>query len=561
MKKLAWQSALLAGTIILLSIFFRIRLNNTYTAYLPEMASEQEQAPDQNSGQSPDQNSGEAPDQNSGQKPDQAQNIGASNSSGADTKPGGEEGASKGEGASREGTDPSGTGEEGAPEDINFDVHVRNMENETGGIAVEETMGQGDMPAMAVEAQEAGEYTARIMNEAGETVARRRYYVDRFHNVFDFSTGGFTGDLIVMSAITIFLLIESILMLRTFLKAKGPDFYAYSTIHLAGISLFLLQIGIGMLVMTVRHQLDPAGYTMNYVYDMLSSASLYFILLTSPFILVFSVAMTVSNIALIRHEGKRRRNFLGILISVLMIIGMILAFVVFAHRTAEGVDPAHMSDRMILTFQNVCATAYVYFECMLIGAIICGLIAANHVPARNCSHIVILGCGFRKDGTLPPLLRGRVDKAIEFWNRQKEEHKPQAVFVPSGGQGPGECMPEAEAMRNYLLSKGIPEDSIHPEMKSRNTYQNMSFSKEMIEEEASDAKVVFSTTNYHVFRSGVWASLAGLRAEGIGSDTKWWFWPNAFMRECVGLLANRWKQEIILMMIMMGIFTVLSLLL
>ena len=70
---------------------------------------------------------------------------------------------------------------------------------------------------------------------------------------------------------------------------------------------------------------------------------------------------------------------------------------------------------------------------------------------------------------------------------------------------------------------------------------------------------MFSTTNYHVFRSGVWAALAGLSAEGMGSKTKWWYWPNAFMRETVGLLKNRWKQETLFLIVLIMFFAALSL--
>ena len=76
-----------------------------------------------------------------------------------------------------------------------------------------------------------------------------------------------------------------------------------------------------------------------------------------------------------------------------------------------------------------------------------GLRAARHVPAPIQDYILILGCRFRKDGTLPPLLRGRVDKAIEFWKAQVMQGR-EAVLIPSGGQGGDESMPEAEAMGN-----------------------------------------------------------------------------------------------------------------
>ena len=87
----------------------------------------------------------------------------------------------------------------------------------------------------------------------------------------------------------------------------------------------------------------------------------------------------------------------------------------------------------------------------------------------------------------------------------------------------------------------------------------MDFSKKIIND--PQAKVAFATTNYHVFRSGVWASLAGLEAEGIGSGTKWWFWPNAFIRECVGLFQNRIRQEINMLLLLILFFGVISYLL
>ena len=58
-------------------------------------------------------------------------------------------------------------------------------------------------------------------------------------------------------------------------------------------------------------------------------------------------------------------------------------------------------------FENVYATAYVYFECMLAGSIVCGMKAARWKPSMDKDFIVILGCWFRKDGSLPPLLRGK----------------------------------------------------------------------------------------------------------------------------------------------------------
>lgn len=87
------------------------------------------------------------------------------------------------------------------------------------------------------------------------------------------------------------------------------------------------------------------------------------------------------------------------------------------------------------------------------------------------------------------------------------------MFVPSGGQGGDEIISEGEAMKRYLLEQGIPEDQIMPETKSTNTLENMKFSKELINGE--NAKVAFSTTNYHVFRGGMFASQVNMNAKGM----------------------------------------------
>ena len=62
-----------------------------------------------------------------------------------------------------------------------------------------------------------------------------------------------------------------------------------------------------------------------------------------------------------------------------------------------------------------------------------------------------------------------------------------------------------------------------------------------------EGNVAFSTTNYHVFRSGLMARRVGMDAVGMGSRTKWYFWPNAAVREFVGLLTDhRVKQALVL---------------
>ena len=102
-------------------------------------------------------------------------------------------------------------------------------------------------------------------------------------------------------------------------------------------------------------------------------------------------------------------------------------------------------------------------------------------------------------------------------------------------------------MKRYLMERGVPEEKIIQEDRSADTMENMKFSKEKIWALDPNAKVAFSTTNYHVFRSGLFARRVKMRAVGMGAETKWYFWPNAAVREFAGLLTrHRGKQALIL---------------
>ena len=116
-------------------------------------------------------------------------------------------------------------------------------------------------------------------------------------------------------------------------------------------------------------------------------------------------------------------------------------------------------------------------------------------------------------------------------------------------------------MKRYLISKGFSEEQILTEEESKNTRQNMQFSKQKIEKNHPDAKAAFSTTNYHVFRIGMLARSVGFVADGMGSRTKWYFGPNAFVREFVGLMMSEIKKKVVVFVGMVGLFTILPIVL
>ena len=157
-------------------------------------------------------------------------------------------------------------------------------------------------------------------------------------------------------------------------------------------------------------------------------------------------------------------------------------------------------------------------------------------------------------------MKGRVDRAIEFSKLQKEENGKDIVFVPSGGKGSDEIISEAEAMKNYLVEQGIKEDTILIEDKSKNTFENIAYSHKLIRKKNKDAKIAFSTTNYHVFRAGCIATQQSIPIEGIGAKTKTYFWINAFIREFIATLFSEKKKHlaVLLCIILVGLLMVMT---
>ena len=354
---------------------------------------------------------------------------------------------------------------------------------------------------------------------------------------------------------TIVLFAAAVQLVAAFVRQIQYNLYSYNTIFYIGFALFLFVIGIMELVMTVQIVGYPVESRGTESLRILKNSASSFMFFSFPLLFLFSIGLGVSNLSLIRHEGLRIVNILGIVLAFVLVGGAVWYY--FANMYVSGSEREVMVHDIVW---NVFASVYLYFECMLIGAAIADFIAARYEPEPDKDFIIILGCGLRSDGTVTPLLRGRVDRALAFAKKQKEKTGKDLIFIPSGGQGPNEVVPESAAMKRYLLEQGVPEEQIVEEDQSSDTLENMKFSKEKILSINPEGKVAFSTTNYHVFRSGIFARRVKMRAVGMGAKTKWYFWPNAAVREFIGLVSNHRGKQIVILLSMIAVYTLLTVL-
>lgn len=193
--------------------------------------------------------------------------------------------------------------------------------------------------------------------------------------------------------------------------------------------------------------------------------------------------------------------------------------------------PAFILSYFFLSFWNFLSISFIY---------------QLNRPHLNQDYIIVLGAGLLAGERVSPLLAKRIDRAIAFYEHQQQKTQIAPILLMSGGKGSDEKISEAEAMKNYALTKGIPANAILTETHSTNTLENMRFSKEIIEKEQSVGyHAIFVSNNYHIFRAGIYARQVGLRADGIGAKTASYYLPNAFLREFVAvLLMKKWLHLI-----------------
>lgn len=163
-------------------------------------------------------------------------------------------------------------------------------------------------------------------------------------------------------------------------------------------------------------------------------------------------------------------------------------------------------------------------------------------PSPGLDYIVVLGAQVRGE-QVSNSLKKRLDTALEYLLENEE-----TVAVVSGGQGPGEDITEAEAMRRYLMEHGIEKTRIIKEAFSTSTQENLNFSKAYIllnwsgktKEEGVMPKVGIVTNNFHVYRAvAVAEKLNFNNVEGIPAPSDNFLLVNQMVREFFALVKEK----------------------
>lgn len=176
----------------------------------------------------------------------------------------------------------------------------------------------------------------------------------------------------------------------------------------------------------------------------------------------------------------------------------------------------------LITFITCGLLFFVGVECILISK-------GFEDYDKKSDYIVILGAQVN-GSSISASLKYRLDASLVL-----HELHPSSTILVSGGKGPGEDDSEAYFMKEYLMEHNVPEDKIIMEDKSKNTNQNLSFTKKILDEKSKDYTITIVTNAFHTYRAQMIADNLELDAHTYAAPMHKISIPNFYIREFFGI--------------------------
>ena len=262
------------------------------------------------------------------------------------------------------------------------------------------------------------------------------------------------------------------------------------------------------------------------------------ILLAVPFFPI------TNGILMYEREGHSLSNLLSLILGIVVAVGELATFVGALIPEFAGPEWRDNSPLFRLSGISMFISMTVLYISMAFVIFMIYCVFLQLIPRkRDFDYVIIHGAGLLEGNRISKLLSDRIDKAIDVFH--KDPTPP--VLIPSGGKGSDEKLSEAEAMKRYLLDKGIPAHMIIEEDLSANTFENLQNSKKIIDSQTGSKYTALVTSNYHVYRALRYCRKVGLKCTGIGSHVAFYYWPSALIREFIAI--HKEKKHLILMII------------
>lgn len=251
-----------------------------------------------------------------------------------------------------------------------------------------------------------------------------------------------------------------------------------------------------------------------------------------------------------KNNTSKKQNLVFLILFLLMILLLILFGKSFAVLFTIANILAVMAmvyikktdNRKLKAAGRTLTIAYCLFLLSFIiveAYVISEMRGSKGAAPQNIDFVILLGAGLHGEEPSKSL-----ETRLIAGTRFLKENKGIPVVV-SGGQGSGETITEAEAMGRYLKKNGISEERIHYENQSTSTYENLKYSKQLLEElGAKEPTVLIVTNDFHIARTKIIAKEVGLKSDYLNAESPPFVKINYLIREYFAFLKTWLYQEI-----------------
>ncbi len=143
-----------------------------------------------------------------------------------------------------------------------------------------------------------------------------------------------------------------------------------------------------------------------------------------------------------------------------------------------------------------------------------GLYARSHIvdflKVQPAPVAIVFGAGLWRDGSPTPVLRDRVETAVDLYFSGKVEK-----LLMSGDNSRPDYN-EPEAMRAYALSLGVPDAAVTLDYAGRRTYDTCYRARDIF----GIRKAVLVTQSFHLPRALYTCNVLGISASGVAADRR-----------------------------------------
>ena len=166
--------------------------------------------------------------------------------------------------------------------------------------------------------------------------------------------------------------------------------------------------------------------------------------------------------------------------------------------------------KIMLTLFLLSAVTVTGVNIYICASVYSDIYTADELSLQEADCILVLGAGVREDGSPSHMLEDRLIVGYRLYESGVSEY-----ILLSGDHGQEEY-DEVNAMKEYMMRKGVPREPLFLDHAGFSTYESLYRAKEIFGAE----KIIIVTQSYHLYRALYLAEALGIEAVGASADLR-----------------------------------------